>query len=291
MADNNLTATDYTAGAVDASKAVMVELTHLLHEYQDNILIIGGWVPELLAHGGMPPHVGSMDVDLALDQRKLQEAGYQSIRRLLEDRGYYQKPGRYPFKFFRQVPVTGSEEPIEVEVDLLAGTYEGTGKSHKHQKLQDDLQPLKARGCEFAFDQPARDVPLTATLPGGGQDSVTLRVASIVPFLMMKGIALKGRIKEKDAYDIVYCLKNYPGGVEAVAEECRPHLSHGIVREGLGHIARAFASPEATGPTWYANFIEADDLEERERAVQDAYQQVTAFLETAGYIPGSEEQA
>ena len=144
----------------------------------------------------------------------------------------------------------------------------------------------ESAGCEFAFDQPARDVPLTATLPGGGRDSVTVRVASLVPFLMMKGLALKGRMKEKDAYDIVYCLKSYPGGVKAVAAECRPHLAQGIVREGLGYIAEAFASPEATGPAWYVRFVEAGDREAREIAAQDAYQQVAAFLESAGYAPG-----
>ncbi len=40
--------TDYTAEAVEAARSVMLELTRLLGEYRDGMVIIGGWVPELL---------------------------------------------------------------------------------------------------------------------------------------------------------------------------------------------------------------------------------------------------
>jgi len=43
-----VTRRDYTAEAVEAAKSVLIELTHLLGEYRDNIVLIGGWVPELL---------------------------------------------------------------------------------------------------------------------------------------------------------------------------------------------------------------------------------------------------
>jgi hypothetical protein len=164
-------ATDYTEAAVAAARAVLIELTHLLQDYRDNIILIGGWVPELLTNGGLPPHVGSMDVDLALDHRKLQEAGYRTIKHLMEDRGYYQKPNVYPYKFFRKVSAPGMVEPIEVEIDLLAGVYDGTGNSHKHQNIQDGLKPLKVRGCEFAFDMPPVEIPLEGVLPDGGREA------------------------------------------------------------------------------------------------------------------------
>ena len=40
--------TDYTAEAVEAARRVLLELTRLLGEYQDGIVVIGGWVPGLL---------------------------------------------------------------------------------------------------------------------------------------------------------------------------------------------------------------------------------------------------
>ncbi len=73
-----MTKPDYTAEAVAAAKSVMLELFHLLGEYRDDIVLIGGWVPALLVFGGDDPHVGSLDVDIALDHRKLGHDRYGS---------------------------------------------------------------------------------------------------------------------------------------------------------------------------------------------------------------------
>ena len=64
----------------------------------------------------------------------------------------------------------------------------------------------------------------------------------------MKGMALDDRLKEKDAWDIYYCLLAYPGGIDALVEEFQPHLSHGLVREGLTKIAKhSFLFPKRSG--------------------------------------------
>jgi tRNA nucleotidyltransferase/poly(A) polymerase len=80
--------TDYTTEAVEAAHSVLLELSHLLGEYRDRIVIVGGWVPELLLGDINPPHIGSLDVDLALDHRKLSEEGYRTILQLLDSQGY-----------------------------------------------------------------------------------------------------------------------------------------------------------------------------------------------------------
>ena len=43
-----ITRRDYTAEGVEAARSVLVELVHLLGEYKDDIVLIGGWVPEVL---------------------------------------------------------------------------------------------------------------------------------------------------------------------------------------------------------------------------------------------------
>ena len=40
---------DYETEAVNAAKSVLLELTRLLGQYRDEIVLIGGWVPELSA--------------------------------------------------------------------------------------------------------------------------------------------------------------------------------------------------------------------------------------------------
>lgn len=271
-----VTRIDYASEAVGAARSVMIELAHLLGEYRKFLVIIGGWVPELLFPGREKAHVGSIDVDLAIDHRYLPEEGYKTIQELLLNRGYRQ--GRQDFIFLRDVPV--GTRIITVQVDLLSGEYEGTGRRHRHQRVQDVLA-RKVRGCDIAFDDP-QEITLEGELPGGGRDSVRIQVASIVPFLVMKGMALDERLKEKDAWDIYFCVQNYPGGLDGLAETLRSHLGHALVREGLAKIAKNFTSENHVGPRCVADFEGISDPEDREMIQRDAYERVGYILNKLG---------
>jgi len=123
-----VTKSNYTSDGVQAAKSVMLELHRILGEYADHVVVIGGWVPELLISQKAEPHVGSMDVDLAINHWSIPKGGYKTIQ---------------PFIYHKTVTV-GSKE-VTVQVDFLAGEYKGTGKSHRTQKAQ-DLRPRKTRG-------------------------------------------------------------------------------------------------------------------------------------------------
>jgi hypothetical protein len=69
-------------------------------------------------------------------------------------------------------------------------------------------------------------------------------------------MALHDRLKEKDAWDICFCLTNYPGGMDALAHEIAPHVGYSLVREGLLKIAEEFPSPGRVGPESVADFEE-----------------------------------
>jgi hypothetical protein len=271
-----VTRRDYLNEPVEAARSVMIELVHLLGEYRTGLVVIGGWVPELLLPNLEKPHVGSIDVDLALDHRAIHAEIYRTIQELLLSRGYLQ--GKQPFIFHWKVKVRGRE--VTVQVDLLAGEYQGTGKGRRHQRIQ-DIQARKVRGCDLAFMNPV-EITVAGELPGGGKDSVKIQVASLVAFLVMKGMALDDRLKEKDAWDIYYCVKNYPGGLDALAHELKLHTGHGLVREGLQKIAKHFASESHVGPTSVADFEEIVDPGEREFIQRDAYERIHYVLSRAG---------
>jgi hypothetical protein len=129
---------------------------------------------------------------------------YQTIRTALLKRGY--KEGKQPFIFFREVLTEGGD-PVVVEVNFLSGEHGGTGTSHRTQKVQ-DLRARKARGCDLAFENFVA-VEMETELPEGGIDRVVCKVSAVVPFIVMKGMALADRMKEKDAWDIYYCLVHY----------------------------------------------------------------------------------
>ncbi|MCH8962250.1 MAG: hypothetical protein IH820_13265, partial [Bacteroidetes bacterium] len=103
------TRVNYPSRAVEAARRVMLELVRLLGEYRDDIVVVGGWVPELLFPDA--DHIGSTDVDLALDHRALQDPGYATVLTLLKSRGYEQD-SQQPFIFRRRVEIGG--EPVTV---------------------------------------------------------------------------------------------------------------------------------------------------------------------------------
>ena len=73
-------------------------------------------------------------------------------------------------------------------MNFLSGQYGGTGKSHRTQKIQ-DVRARKARGCDLAFENFVT-VEMEAKLLEGGMDRVICKVAAVVPFIVMKGMAL-----------------------------------------------------------------------------------------------------
>lgn len=274
---------DYPPDAVEACKAVLIELVHMMGEFRDHMVVVRGWVPGLLFPEAPEPHVGTLDIDLALNFAKIADESYRTILHALQARGYRQDP-RQPFRFFRDVPMQGGRSMV-VEVDLLAGEYGGTGPGHRTQPVQ-DARARKARGCDLVFADTV-SVTVDGEFPEGGRDRVGFSVAGIVPFLVMKGMALADRLKEKDAYDIIYCVRHYPGGSLRLAEVFRPHLTHGLVREGLGKIRRQFLSVEHAGPRWVADFQETRDPEERAIEQRRAFELVTAWLDALGIEPWS----
>lgn len=261
---------------VNACKAVLLELVHLLGEIKDEMVIIGGWTPTFLLPQSNEPHIGSLDIDLALNFSKIPDDTYKTILRAFTKRGYTQDR-QQPFRFFRAVKVEGAE-PINVEINLMAGEYGGTGKGHRTQKVQ-DVRARKARGCDLAFDA-AVTVTLDGKLPDGGKDSASFKVAGIVPFLVMKGMAMYERMKEKDAYDIYYCAEHFPGGIEGLATEFKSFIKNKLVIEGLGKIKSKFASVEHIGPKWVADFLEVTEKEDRDIIVRRAYEKVNELLDS-----------
>jgi hypothetical protein len=266
----------YGEREVKACKSVLLELVHLLGEIKDEMVIIGGWTPTFLFPQSDDPHVGSLDIDVALNFSKIPDDTYQTILKAFLKRGYTQDREQ-PFRFFRNVKIEGTE-PINVEVDLMAGEYGGTGKGRRTQKVQ-DIRARKARGCDLAFDS-SITVTIEGELPDGGKDKVSFKVAGVVPFLVMKGMSMYERMKEKDAYDIYYCVEHYPGGVEGLVSEFRPHLKNKLITEGLEKIRSKFASVEHIGPKWVANFLEVTEKEDRDIIMRRAYEKISELLDS-----------
>jgi len=266
------TKSEYGQREIEAAKSVLIELMQILGEYRQQMVLVGGWVPFFLFGS---EHVGSTDVDIALDREQITDDVYKTIRQHLEQRGY--KQGGQPFIFTKEVKIDEGQ-PVVVQVDFLAGEYGGTGKKHRHQVVQEDLRARKARGCELALEYHTQ-ITVEGKMPGGAVNRVQVNLSDVVPFIVMKGMALYGRMKEKDAWDIYFCVRRHEGGVEGLAREFEPVLQNNLVQEGLGKIRAKFTSVDSVGPTYVVDFDEIGDREERDRIKRDAFERVNAVLD------------
>jgi len=272
----------YQSRNTEAAHRVLIELMQILGEYREKMILIGGWVPYL--HFGNE-HIGSMDVDIALDKDIISNNVYSTIRKILE-RHNYKSDNSQPFIFYREVQVDYGV-PVNVEVDFLAPEYGGTDKHHRTQIIQ-DIRARKARGSDLAFEHPTR-LRITGKMPNGADNTVELRVSGIVPFIVMKGMALYDRLKEKDAYDIYFCLINFRGGLKSLVDEFYPLINNKLIREGLSKIRSKFNSIGSVGSVAVADFLGIEPGDERTRIIRRSFEVVNEFLDTLKIQPFPKE--
>jgi Nucleotidyl transferase AbiEii toxin, Type IV TA system len=150
--------------------------------------------------------------------------------------------------------------------------------------LVENFAVQKADGADLALEFP-KLIQLNGMMPGGGKNTVEIAVASIPALLVMKGYAIAQRKKEKDAYDIYYCIRNYPGGHKALAADCKPLLERENAKKGYQCIAEKFKGQEEFGPTSVRKFVEQTNILGERTADQwqtDAFGQVQAWLKELG---------
>lgn len=262
---------DYSRGQKEAAHRILVELVNIFGEYEEDIRIVGGWVPDLMFPG--EGHIGSVDVDVLINHLKLHDEGYQNMSRILCKNGYREHPEKY-FSFIKSIEIEGVF--YDVDVDFLAGMYGGTQEKKRSQHVQ-GMKALKATGGNFAFEYPSQKIHLEAKRPDGAVDVANVSVIAVVPYLIMKTAAM-GRGKAKDAYDIYFLIRHYRGGVKELATQFQSNAGSKLVQEMKEKLAGKFASPDHAGPKDIVDFLGLADEDEIEMTKRDAYEQIQTLL-------------
>lgn len=99
---------DYSEGQKRAAHRVLVELVNIFQEYEEEIRVVGGWVPDLMFPG--EGHVGSVDVDILAGmyggtQQKKRSQHIQGIKALKAT------GGNFAFEFPAQKICVEAERP------------------------------------------------------------------------------------------------------------------------------------------------------------------------------------
>ena len=263
---------------IEACVIVMRELFLYLKPYRDQIVLIGGWVPYFLLEkygypGEYDQHVGSLDIDVALDAFSIPETAYKSILEILRERGFYHKKdtlGRdIPASFLKKVVIEDGKE-IEVRIDFLAPEYGGTPKKRRHQIIQEILA-RKGRGTDIVFNH-ADIIHLSGPISSGANIELDIKVADVTACFVMKGIALAERTSEKDAYDIYMLARFYKEGPKSVLSELMKLRNHGLMKEALKNLQEHFKDIKSLGPVSIAKFMGITDKEEHDRVTRDAFE-------------------
>jgi hypothetical protein len=253
-----------------ASRAVLIEVANVLGAFRDHLVVVGGWVPELLYPNR--GHMASLDVDFAVAPTALVDNAYQTMCKRMLDAGYSQYTA--PTRFSK--PIAGAPEPVKV--DFIAGQY---AQGEKAASVQvNELQINSVRGIDLAFEG-WDEIAISGRMPDGSLNVVRARIVRPEVFILIKAFALDERAKEKDAYDIAFVLHHFEPNLAVLADQIRLHVLKGLGREAYEILKAKFASVDAAGPVWAANAVPGtgDDFEQLQRAAFEDAQELFRIVD------------
>ncbi len=271
-------ARDYDDRTTRAVKSVLVEIGQILGSFRGKFAVVGGAVPWLLLTDADMPHVGTADVDLGLDPAALGDGEYVDLVDALREHGYRQRGDLRRFQLVRTVPPGDDGPEIDVVVDFLMPR--DADITRNTPPLIAEFAVQRADGADLALEF-HQQVLIEGDMPDGTRNSVRITVASIPALLAMKGHALAGRLKHKDAYDIYYSVRNFAGGIDALVAATRPLLDVPSAQRGYRLISEKFRYVEDFGPVSVRGFVEDSQLlgdRTADQWQQDAFGQVDAWL-------------
>ena len=251
---------NFELGQIAPTRLALEEVAEVFGSYL-GVVLIGGHVPLLLIPQDAEPHEGTIDIDMILHPENLLGDEVLTLHEQLLHRNFVQDTVK-PFRFSKVV----SHHTVILE--LLSG---GTPPRDGMLRIErEDVYVSVIPGLEVAFD-------FNVQVQFSGSNGCSLNVASLPSFLAMKAVALDRRANPKDAYDIMYCLRCFPGGLDAIVAEIEPAVGHPLVMAGVRLLGQLFMKHDSIGPVSYAS--NERDLEEAALMRREAYSRVNDLLD------------
>lgn len=251
----------YTPEIFEVMKSACLTLATVLGDLMDDIVVVGGLVPPLILPETVAtddpygPHVGSVDVDLALSVALLDEERYKLVSEKLRRAKFKpdtNKDGnltRHRWKITRG----GRIAAVDFVIQPLAGK-----KAGRIQSLEKDIGAIAMRGMHLAFHDVERVSVKGATLEGDTAER-SINVCGPGAFVVLKALAIAGRSENKDAYDLFMVLRNYGSGPASVAGRLASLRTDPDVVAALAILESNFGQPSDAGPSRMARFLKRED--------------------------------
>ena len=238
--------------AVEARRMCLYVAT-ILGDLINEVVVVGGLVPYLIINqaDASEPHVGTRDLDLGLSLVLLDDARYREVSARLRDRGF--KPGtKDEGQVTRQ---TWELADSAITIDFLIPRSNKGPPPGTLQNLEGDFAAIVTAALPLAFSDVV-EVTIDDRTPRNERAQRTVQVSGPAAFVVLKAHALRLRGENKDAYDLLYVLRNYGHGTtEEVARHFDTIASTKEAQEALVILSEDFASPDHVGAMRAAEFL------------------------------------
>jgi hypothetical protein len=245
------TADGYEPGLAVAARKMCLYIATILGDLLNDVVVVGGLVPYLLVDQrvAVEAHVGTRDLDLGLALALLDHERYREMSARLRGRDF--KPDQKEGNITRQ---TWCLPEQLVTIDFLIPKSPRGPEPGKLQSLEADFAAVVTPALPVAFVNKVA-ILIDDETPAGELAKRTVNVCGPAAFVVMKAHALRLRGENKDAYDLVYILKNFGDGtVREVAEQYQVIKESPEAQESLDLLADDFASASHVGAVRAARF-------------------------------------
>ncbi len=227
-----------------------LEVATRLHDFRDDVCIVGGLVPGLLIDiarlpAGVQAHIGTNDLDLGLSLAIFDGHKYEQIARRLRQAGFKRDVNEHGNPTSQRWHLARG-----VLIDFLIQPSSVTDRGGSLRNLEPDFAAVITPGLHLAF-QDSEEVRLEGEVLTGGQAVRTARVCGPGAFIVLKALAFRGRGENKDAYDLWYVLQHRADTIsrmKSLAGDPQTQRAISILQED-------FATARSVGPARVAQFL------------------------------------
>jgi len=269
---------------------LLVTLLRGLGPWKDSIFLVGGLTPKYLIKAkppDVPQHAGTQDVDIVIDLQILTDTeAYHTLEENLKK-----------MKFIRAKNVEGketkwrwqtkAEDGKTLILEFLADSPEIKGGKVQALPTERGISALNIPHSSMVFDLHDEVEIEAELLHSDGMAKEKVRFANLVSFTCLKAFAYDHRHERKDAHDLVYCLENFPGGIEEAGkqfEEALESKHDKTVKSALNILRNRFVSEGDAegylkdGPVSVAKFELGEGTEPEEKEERRLRQSIVSSL-------------
>jgi hypothetical protein len=267
-------ASGYDAEVTKNFERVLVTLLRGLGPWKNSVYLVGGLTPRYLVREGKKPHAGTGDVDIVVELGMLTDTeAYRTLednlKRMEFERAENTKGEKVSWRWKAK-----TEKGVTIILEILADDPKASGGKVMPLPAVGNVSALNIPHSSMVFDHHEVKEVHAELLGGRGVSVEQVRYADLVSFTCLKAFALDQRDEPKDAHDLIYCIENAKGGIDAAAAAFRAahegkHAK--TIDEALGILRKRFADDDTTqgyrkdGSVAVARFeIDGDDAASRE---------------------------